>query len=468
MGTPPNKVGFLTFTRAAKHEVFQRIGKTEKDFPFMRTIHSMCYQALQIGKDQIVRPETLKQFARAMGIKLTAALHDPWIEDFNNDGISAPTRDDFLIAANHMGRHRGINLKEALQGMSMEIDYNYAVWFTRAYKEWKHVNGLLDYTDLLTRYVEYGRPLPIEAIFVDEAQDLSILQWAAVDKLGAEAERRIVAGDDDQAIFYWAGADPHVFQDLVADKTEVLSQSYRVSKAVHQLAAGVTSRIKKRLVKNYSPTESEGYVGQAGTLSSVDFSERTFILFRNNYRGQELAAELKRNEIPFIGKGSVLYDSDIRLAMLAFYQIVKLEKTNSAGIKAIMRFSDHGWFRPDLVDLLKKKTSLTIEEVFIREPKLKDWDTVLDKIPKIEDIQPLIDKVGFARVAFPRVELLSIHQSKGREAHTVVLDPEMSKATFLGMVNSPDDEHRVWYVGATRAKERVLLLIPDGMYSYRF
>jgi superfamily I DNA/RNA helicase len=61
---------------------------------------------------------------------------------------------------------------------------------------------------------------------------------------------------------------------------------------------------------------------------------------------------------------------------------------------------------------------------------------------------------------------MSIHQSKGREAHTVVLDTDISKAVYDNMLWEPDEEHRVWYVGVTRAKERLYTLLPEGMYSY--
>jgi superfamily I DNA/RNA helicase len=62
---------------------------------------------------------------------------------------------------------------------------------------------------------------------------------------------------------------------------------------------------------------------------------------------------------------------------------------------------------------------------------------------------------------------MSIHQSKGREAHTVILDTEISKQVYDGYIKDPDEENRVWYVGITRAKERLFTLMPDGGYSYK-
>ena len=44
-----------------------------------------------------------------------------------------------------------------------------------------------------------------KVIFVDEAQDLSLIQWAMINKIEKDTECDVwVAGDDDQAIFGWA------------------------------------------------------------------------------------------------------------------------------------------------------------------------------------------------------------------------------------------------------------------------
>lgn len=457
----------MTFTRAARLEALQRTGKTERDFPYLKTIHSICYHQLTIGRDQIVRPENLREFGKQLGIKLTGSTLDPWIEEFER-GNDMPTRDDFLLQANHCSRHREISLVEALADLSITIDLKYATWFNNAYRVWKDSNGLLDYTDLLSQYVAYGRPLAIKTLFVDEAQDLSRLQWRVVERLGELADKWIIAGDDDQAIFQWAGADSNVFQDLKVDKTEVLHQSFRVSKAVYTLAMSVALRIKKRLFKEYAPTISEGIVSNAGFLKDVDLRFKTFILFRNHYRGTDLAQLLRTANIPFLGKGSPLTDVDSRMALFIWQSLLRRRVITAEQTKKLIRFVDPDELGPNLHDLIKEKETIKIDEIFMREKDISQWYSVLKHLPNRDAIGPYIRRFGFLQTASPAIELMSIHQSKGREAHTVILDPEMSKATWTSMLKTPDDEHRVWYVGITRAQERVLLLLPDGSYSYRF
>jgi len=465
-GVNPEKIAFLTFTRAARMEALTRSQKTELELPYIKTIHSICYHQLGIGKDQILRPEELDKFGRQIGVRFTGNTHDPWIEEFDRTQ-DAPTKDDILIQVNHHGRHRKIMLKEALYEVSPDIDYKYALWFTKAYRAWKTANGMLDYTDLLARYIEYGKPLDVDVMFVDEAQDLSSLQWDAVFKLGANASKWILAGDDDQAIFHWAGADSHVFQDLQATETIVLGQSFRVSRAVHEAAMKIVKRIRKRVSKEYSPRDSEGLVANAGHLGDMDFNKDTFILFRNHYRGAEITQVLRNEAIPYIGKQSPLSDIGTRMALLGFWQLIEKGHIECSLMKYFLKNANQEYLMGGLPQLSKEHKTLDASRVFIKPYMLTDWHRVL---PKLDNgfIEPLLRRNGFVRTAVPKVEVMSIHQSKGREAHTVLLDPEMSRASWLGMVSNPDDEHRCWYVGITRAKECVYYLMPDGNFSYRF
>lgn len=52
----------------------------------------------------------------------------------------------------------------------------------------------------------------------------------------------------------------------------------------------------------------------------------------------------------------------------------------------------------------------------------------------------------------PNVKLSTIHGAKGMEAERVILYTGMTERVFDGMARNPDAEHRVFYVGVTRAK----------------
>jgi len=64
------------------------------------------------------------------------------------------------------------------------------------------------------------------------------------------------------------------------------------------------------------------------------------------------------------------------------------------------------------------------------------------------------------------VRVNTIHTVKGAEANNVIMYLGMSKLTWESYMNAPDAEHRAFYVGATRAKDNLVLVYSDTKYSY--
>jgi DNA helicase-2/ATP-dependent DNA helicase PcrA len=61
----------------------------------------------------------------------------------------------------------------------------------------------------------------------------------------------------------------------------------------------------------------------------------------------------------------------------------------------------------------------------------------------------------------------TIHGAKGGEADNVVLFTDLSPAAEAQMNINPDDTHRVFYVGVTRAKQNLFIVEPqDFTRSY--
>ena len=65
----------------------------------------------------------------------------------------------------------------------------------------------------------------------------------------------------------------------------------------------------------------------------------------------------------------------------------------------------------------------------------------------------------------PRIVLSTIHKAKGGEADNVALFLESTKACCT--MGDPDGERRVFYVGATRAKENLHIIDPPSA-KWRF
>ena len=71
-----------------------------------------------------------------------------------------------------------VGLRSIEHQYSISNQYDLTLHAVKQYAEslliYKKQNGLLDFTDMLEKYIE---PLPIDVCIIDEAQDLSSLQY---------------------------------------------------------------------------------------------------------------------------------------------------------------------------------------------------------------------------------------------------------------------------------------------------
>ena len=48
---------------------------------------------------------------------------------------------------------------------------------------YKKVYGLIDFTDMIQKFLDADNTPNFDVIFVDEAQDLSLIQWSMINKI---------------------------------------------------------------------------------------------------------------------------------------------------------------------------------------------------------------------------------------------------------------------------------------------
>jgi hypothetical protein len=418
----------------------------------------------------LVQPKDLREFGKTIGVTLTGYMPELTAMNITEGMTQQPTKADRLLQLNHLGRHRGVHLKEALKGAPAELDFQYAKWFTEAYRAWKTKRHLYDFTDILTEYLRRGKELDVDVLFVDESQDLSWLQWQVVHKLGVNIIRRYLAGDDDQCIYIWAGASAEIFNTEPCDDYLVLPQSYRIPRSVHTLSQGIIKRIKVRQPKEFKPRDSLGFVKPTGHLSPklLDPTGTNMVLFRNHHRGNELARILQEDGTPFIGNLSPLGKQDVHLALNGWRAVSEARNVTVHQGRAMVSFAQEKFLQPGAKSRGNFKSGEFPASAFFTVPALDlPWYQLMPKIPQLGYIDRAISRYGWNDTLKPRTQLISIHQSKGREADTVILDLELARRTYDSYMEQPDDEHRVFYVGVTRARERLYTLMPTGPMSYQ-
>ncbi|WP_260195211.1 ATP-dependent helicase [Actinophytocola gossypii] len=84
----------------------------------------------------------------------------------------------------------------------------------------------------------------VRYLLVDDAQHLDPLQYRLLARLGFAAKEFVLAGDPDQAVFSFRGADPRLLADTQPDGgTVVLRETHRHAPAIRQAVARLAARL---------------------------------------------------------------------------------------------------------------------------------------------------------------------------------------------------------------------------------
>ena len=192
----PTQIGYYAFTRKAATEARDRATQKfpqlnpDLDFPWFRTLHSLAYRCLGIGSKDMMTPQHYAEFAKEAGIELAVEQGD---EEF------AIKADHPILNEINIARIKGKDLRQHYNESGMTIEWFHFEYVDRAYRHYKASRGLLDFTDLLERVVDEPERLPrLATVIIDEAQDLSRLQWRLVKALIERCSSMYIAGDDDQ------------------------------------------------------------------------------------------------------------------------------------------------------------------------------------------------------------------------------------------------------------------------------
>lgn len=467
-GTPPDRIGYFSFTRRAAQEAVQRaceafnVGRDQ--FPHFRTLHSMCYHALGVGKGEVVTEKDMAEFAQLVGVRFSGR----WSDDGTFFGFDTGDR---VLFMENLSRIKMVPLRVLYDQDDDGLSWNMVKRIADAYSEFKRERGLMDYTDMLVEFARSSIRLGLQVVFIDEAQDLSPIQWVVAGKSADRARRIVVAGDDDQAIYRWAGADvDHLIG--MRGSVRVLGQSYRVPPVIQELAERVISGVRRRRPKSWrARTGGEGEVDYAGSIEEIDIDERSgtyLILARNNYiAGKEVREALRRQGIVF---SYYDHESIPQLTWDAVHLWERLRRGEAVSVPDARHVYKYITARVGVKHGHKTLPGaaddemLTIGALRERHGLLREdeWFHALDRVPQkdISYMRAALARSHARGFKFEpgRVRVSTIHGSKGGEADNVIVMKEMAKRTYQEMYRNEDDERRVWYVAATRAREKLTIV----------
>jgi len=450
IGTPLDMIGYFAFTKKAAKVAKDRMPVDSEKLNYFRTLHSFAYQQLELNDSMVMQPEDYVKIGKQIGIKVK------YYDKYNKEEIFYLNIDSpyFKMIGRAMNRCTTVeeeydrnehNKKEIKLWILKNLDANL--------KEFKKVTGKLDFNDMIHRLINKPSLPKFKTIFIDEAQDLSPLQWKLFDKLKENADDLYLAGDDDQAIFAWAGADVERFINEPGKET-VLKYSKRISRAVQEQSELPLEKIRGlRKQKIYYPRDFEGQSFRINNLDQIDLKEgRYLILTRTVYRRNLITKELRKRNLYF-----------------------KSHRDKSFSVRLYNASVNYNsWCRGIELD---EKEIKDIEE-FIGAPQ-KEWNSNVEWYDAFEEtdlsereyIKNMLDN-GEDLDAEPRIQVSTIHAAKGGEEDSVILCLDLAKLVKKSVKKSDskhDEEHRVWYVGATRARNNLYMLKANNRNNeYKF
>jgi DNA helicase-2/ATP-dependent DNA helicase PcrA len=492
-GVAPDRIAFLTFTRAAREEAVERVrvalGAGTDAIPWFRTIHATAYRLLGLKRQQVMTDSGWDEFGRRYGYKFTrgaVSIEDPLAE------LPRHTDGDLLRHAHQWGRNRMQDVERIMARCPIPVSAVQFPLFVRRLLEFKVERGLLDFTDMLGRVLDENLRPHVDVLFVDEAQDLSPLQVSVVEHWMRSCASAYVAGDDDQAIYAFQGADPSWLRRLAERwRVEVLRQSHRVPASVLALAEKVIGRNQDRIEKGYRPTAHKGIVERIGgdeLFGALNSDVDTLILARNREFLKAVARGLFERRVPYVVEGpggiSPLSEPNIVRATRTSTAIFCGQPVDARDLEMLLKFIPSRGC--DLLPHGVKQRVKELEGVVSLEMMRVDLrlERLLDRIRSRDPIAPLIKLPANERAYLrdllvrhgdfpnPKIRLTTIHGAKGREADTVVVIPDMSRATYEEYTDYSrggfEAENRAAYVAVTRAKRRLILVSPRSRRHYDF
>jgi DNA helicase-2/ATP-dependent DNA helicase PcrA len=470
-GIRPKQIGYFSFTKKAATEAANRASEKfgldrDNDLAFFRTLHSYAFNQLGITKEKMMGPEDYKEFGEKCGIPIKVARFSEGDGTFNSDN-------EYLTIINTAAVKR-MDLLEYYDSRKniLDIERNTLFLLADELKRFKKEKGLKDFNDLLEDFIiKFDSEKPtnkFEVLFIDEAQDLSLLQWDMVRKIWSRAEKTYIAGDDDQAIFKWAGADVDHFIALKeeVDDIKTLDQSYRIPGGpIHDLSQKIIGKVQNRFEKTYKPRDEIGILKRYSDITQVDMSEGNWLVLSSaNYFLDDAKdlCELQGWYYQYKGRNSI--PLKLLLALNNWEAWRKGGLLNHLEIKNVYEY-----LGASVLEGFRKGKTLHSEDKYSLKECKEKHGLITDQVwyDSFEGLDSLTENYirnmranGEAINKNPRIIMSTIHGAKGGEADKVLLMQDITNAALETFSYDPDELHRLFYTGATRAKRELHVLDP--------
>ncbi|MFB6311968.1 MAG: UvrD-helicase domain-containing protein [Salinirussus sp.] len=537
----------VSYTRAAAAEIRERLAERLGESPRalrgnVSTMHAKAYDLLNLSRGDVVGESDKEDFCDEYGLE----FEDEYEGSRRRSARSTTLGNKIIATSQWLQRTRRdvadwydvpFKWNDEEVRLPPEIDDNAQTgnkytptWPSdddrvdipeaiRAWRQYKGEHELVGFADMLERVKQRSLLPNVDYLVIDEFQDITTLQYEVYEEWRPHMKRVLIAGDDDQVVYAWQGADPDLLLDEEVTEDVVLPNSYRLPSRILNVVNEQVRHIEKRQEKDLEPRTEGGRVEGIehpsmldlvrNVRGTVDADDGTvMVLFRARYQLFEFIDDFIDEGIPF----QCLTDQRMWTDRLSQYvagieamdadeDLTALQARRIADMLADSAFGTGS--RDDLFDAIEAVQdaadtddleAIAVDPDLIREhaPFAPEPRSAADMLRKVTSYQERSVDAYFAGDYRDRdpsgVRVGTIHSAKGREADHVFIATDLTEKVVEQMAatveqegrdipgggeftktTSPvptltDNERRVFYVGMSRARERLVIMedLVDG------
>lgn len=479
----PDEIVLTSFTRSAAAVLAGRIPVPRQN---IATLHALAYRGL--GSPPLAEEGDLaKQWNEAHANRPSWQVGKPVASE--EDGLAMPDAEvGEMMRLYSLARMKLVPTGHPYFNMTRE--------WRQAWDAFKEDMGAVDFADMIEMAVG-SVMLPAPVLIVDEAQDLTPLQWMLARYWGEQAERFIVSGDPAQVLYNFAGARPDDFLTEIPEERiwrlgqrERDAEHHRLPLAIQQFAEGSLRRHSGPMMvgREYRPRAQGAHPDAVGAVRYADATWRRpdevvemiaadprdcMVLASCSYMLQPLVAQLRERGIAFHNPYRTSNGAWNPLArrsgestadkVAAFFdrkpskEWIDLVKADTFIVRRAKHYIEEGGETAESLARPEHKAQIEQRDIeWLRSRLLTKFvspaNYAIDVIKRSGSTKALTET--------PRVVAGTIHSVKGAESKVVYVFPDVSMAGREEMhssIEGADAAVRLAYVGFTRASEELVL-----------
>ncbi len=510
-----SSIVMITFTNKAANEMRERIANQlprSERLGFIGTFHSFCARLLRINGEKIGLDQNFNIFDESDQLQIIRSILKN-----NNLGKFTPSYYLNRISAckNQMiGPDKFLEIFSDYAAPETSLVY-------KQYQEELKENKALDFDDLLIKAIElltFDHQVKekyqnrYRYFLVDEFQDTNIAQYQLTKLLAEKDKNLTVVGDFAQSIYSWRGADIGNLQKLQKDfpqtKTFHLETNYRSTQNILDFAFSIITKntthpvlhlttnkgVGDEIISLEVENEQEEALFVTGEIQKLNVNHKLSqiaVLYRTNAQSRIMEEALLHYGIPYVLIGGTRFYERKEIKDVLAYLRLLINPHERVAKERLQKLGKIRWnkFKEIYEKLSEEKDQTTTEELIekifqttgylsLYDPKdeedysrlenIRELKSVAIRFPKLIDFLEQIALVESEYFEDEKkygkkdgVSLMTLHQAKGLEFDCIfIIGVEEGILPHSRSSNDHfqlEEERRLFYVGITRARERLYI-----------